>query len=144
MPFRYLDEMTTADVAFEALGASVEEVFSVAADATEGVMTQDISAIRANEETVIALTNNGLDLLLLDFLNELIFLKDARGLLLRVTTISIEKDACVFNLKATLAGERIDASKHVLGIDVKAVTLHALSVTKTDDGTWKATVVLDV
>ncbi len=136
--------MTMADVAFEAQGKSVEELFSAAADATEGIMTQDISAIRASEEVNIALANAAIDLLLCDFLNELIFLKDARGLLLRVKTISIEKDASVFNLKAIVAGERMDALRHSPGVDVKAVTLHRLSVTKTDEKGWRATVVLDV
>jgi SHS2 domain-containing protein len=144
MPFKYLDGMTMADIAFEADGDSVEEVFSAAVDATEGIMIQEISAIRASEEHSIELVNAELDLLLFDFLNELIFLKDARGLLLRVKTISIESGAGVFNLKAVVVGERMDASRHALGVDVKAVTLHGLSVKKTDEGVWKATVVLDV
>lgn len=144
MSFRYLDGMTIADVAFEAEGKSVEELFSAAVDATEGVMTQDISAIAPSEEVVIALANSDLDLLLADFLNELIFLKDARGLLLRVKTISIESGASVFNLKAVVTGERIVVSRHALGVDVKAVTLHGLSVKKIAEGVWKATVVLDV
>lgn len=144
MPFRYLDGMTTADVAFEAEGDSVEEVFSAAVDATEGIMTLDISAIKASEEHSVALAGAALDILLFDFLNELIFLKDAKGLLVRVKTISIESGASVFNLKAMFAGERMDRSRHTPGVDVKAVTLHRLSVKKTDEGVWKATVVLDV
>jgi len=46
-------------------------------------------------------------------------------------------------LKATLAGEQLDASRHQQRADVKAVTLHGFSVEK-EEGGWKANVLLDI
>jgi SHS2 domain-containing protein len=44
---------------------------------------------------------------------------------------------------AALEGEPIDAARHQLSGDVKAVTVHRLKVEQTSAG-WEATVVLDV
>jgi SHS2 domain-containing protein len=46
-------------------------------------------------------------------------------------------------LRADLAGERIDRDRHALVSDVKAVTAHGLCVAKTTEG-WTTTATLDV
>jgi SHS2 domain-containing protein len=77
MPYRYLEEIGTADIAFEASGRDLAELFRDAADATMNVMIDNIEAIRRRETRRIELSNEQLDMLLFDFLQELIFLKDA-------------------------------------------------------------------
>jgi SHS2 domain-containing protein len=47
------------------------------------------------------------------------------------------------SLQATLQGEEIDASRHRLDTDVKAVTMLRFSLAQIPEG-WRATVVLDV
>ena len=89
MPYRYLDDIATGDVAFEAEGRTVEELFIAAADATVAIMVEDLSTINRVEVMRLEVTNTDLDLLLYNFLNELVFFKDARRLLLRVTEVTI-------------------------------------------------------
>jgi SHS2 domain-containing protein len=143
MPFRYRDDIAKADVAFEASGTSIGELFAAAADATMNIMVEDIATIEKKQELSVELENEELDLLLFGFINELIFLKDTRHLLLRVEKISIRKTDTKYLLNATVYGEEPDPEKHSLCVDVKATTLHQFSVKQTGEG-WLATVVLDI
>jgi SHS2 domain-containing protein len=143
MPYRYLEDIATADVAFAAWGTTREELFAACADALTNVMVADLASIRRNEEIEVHLENGELDLLLFAFLNELVFYKDARQILLRVASLAITDAPGEFLLDARLAGERIDPDRHSLIVDVKAVTLHRFRVAETTQG-WKAEVVLDI
>lgn len=143
MPFRFLDEITTADVAFEAWGKTLEELFISSSAALLRSMTEAPEEVVRRQELTILLEHEELDLLLMSFLDELIFYKDARKLLLHADSVSIEDREGIFRLEAQVSGERIDADRHRLLVDVKAVTLHHLRVVCVDD-VWRATVVLDV
>src|SRR6516225_5572126 len=132
MPYLYLEDIGTADIAFEATGGDLPELFKDAADATTNVMIDNIEAIQPVETREIELSNDKLDMLLFDFLQELIFLKDAKRLLLRIREVQIaERDANYF-VKATAEGELLDAERHHQRTDVKAVTLHGFSVEQTE------------
>ena len=63
--------------------------------------------------------------------------------LLHAEAVRIEKQEDIFRLEATVRGEVIEAGRHLLLVDVKAVTLHRLQV-EYEDSVWKAVVVLDV
>ena len=143
MPHRWLPGLTRADVAFRAEGASLEEVFRAAWEATLEVMLPDTSCLRALERRQIELANPAADLLLFDFLQQLLFFKDAEGLLLRLGALSIEPGPGGLGLRAEAAGEAADAARHELGTDVKAVTLHRFRLRRTNHK-WQATVILDV
>ena len=142
-PYRYLEEIATADVAFEALGATLEETFLAAADATLNTMVEEIGTVAPRERRAFSLVADSLDLLLFELLQELVYRKDAERLLLRVRDLRIEKTGSGYRLEADATGETIDPGRHPLLADVKAVTLHRLLVEKTPDG-WRAVVVLDV
>ena len=143
MSYQYLEEIGTADIAFEATGRDLSELFRDAADATTNVMIDNIDAIQPVETRQIELSNEKLDMLLFDFLQELIFLKDAERLLLRIRKVQIvERDENHF-VKATAEGEPPDAERHHQRADVKAVTLHNFSVEQIEGG-WKARVLLDI
>ena len=143
MPYRFRDDVALADVAFEAWGTTPEEVFIAAADATMNVMVEDLATIGRSQEFVIELAHDQLDLLLFNLLNELIFLKDARRLLLRVQSLSIKRTTAGFTLKGSVYGEVLDPLRHPLIVDVKAVTLHLFSLRQTHAG-WEAFVILDI
>jgi len=142
-PYRYLEEIATADVAFEAWGATKEEAFLAAADATLNTMVEEIGTVAPRERRVFSLAAGSLDLLLFELLQELVYHKDADRLLLRVRDLRIEETGSGYRLRADASGETIDPGKHPLLADVKAVTLYRLSVEKTPSG-WRAVVVLDV
>ena len=141
--YRYLEEIATADVAFEAWGATKEETFLAAADATLNTMVEEIGTVAPRERRIFSLAADSLDLLLFELLQELVYYKDAERLLLRVCDLRIEETGPGYRLHADAIGETIDPSRHPLLADVKAVTLHRLSVEKTPSG-WHAVVVLDV
>jgi SHS2 domain-containing protein len=143
MPYHYLEEIGTADIAFEATGRDLPELFRDAADATTNVMIDNIEAIQSRQTRRIELSNDNLDMLLFDLLQELIFLKDAERLLLRIRELEISKRDESYVLKATAEGESLDAERHHQRADVKAVTLHDFSVEQTEHG-WKARVLLDI
>ena len=132
-----------ADIAFEATGRDLPELFREAADATTNVMIDNIEAIQARQTRRIELSNDKLDILLFDFLQELIFLKDAERLLLRIREVQIDHRDKMYLVKATAEGETLDPERHHQRADVKAVTLHNFSVERTEDG-WKARVLLDI
>ena len=143
MPYEYLEEIGTADIAFEATGRDLSELFRDAADATTNVMIDNIDAIQPRETRQIELSSDEIDMLLFDFLQELIYFKDAERLLLRVRNARIKERDGNYFLKAETVGEPLDAVRHYQRADVKAVTLHGFSVEKEDDG-WKARVLLDI
>jgi SHS2 domain-containing protein len=143
MPYHYLEEIGTADIAFEATGRDLSELFSDAADATTNVMIDNIEAIEPRETRQIELSNDKLDMLLFDLLQELIFLKDAERLLLRMRRVQVAERDEIHFVTATAEGELLDAERHHQRADVKAVTLHDFSVERTESG-WKARVLLDI
>ena len=143
MPYHFLEEIGTADIAFEATGRDLPELFMAATDATMNVMIDNLDAIEPRETRHIELVNDKLDMLLFDFLQEFIYFKDAERLLLRVREVSIHENDRKFSLKAKAAGEPLHAARHHQRADVKAVTLHGFSIDKEDDG-WKARVLLDI
>lgn len=143
MPYRYIEEIATADVAFEATGQTVEEVFICAAEATTRVMVEEPDRIDRSERVTVRLDNPDLDMLLYEFLSEIVYYKDARRLLLRVDRLRVWESDAGQSLLAELSGEKLDPARHPLGADVKAVTMHRFSVEKTENG-WAASVVLDI
>jgi SHS2 domain-containing protein len=143
MPHWTVPGLTQADVAFRAEGASLEEVFRAAWEATLEVMLPDPGSLRALARKHIELANPAAEMLLFDFLQQVLFFKDSEGLLLNLVSLSIEAGSGGFRLQAEAAGEEADPARHELGTDVKAVTLHHFALQRA--GTrWQATVILDV
>ncbi len=143
MTYRYLEKITIADVAFQAYGKSLDELFLSAWDATLNVMVSNIATIERKISKSISISNSAIELLLFDFLQELIFLKDAERLLLRIASLRIGEKGEIYKLKAIAAGEMIDSTHHELLVDVKAVTFYRFRVEQLARG-WRATVTLDV
>ena len=143
MPYEYSEESATADIAFTAWGETVEETFLAAADATLNVMVEELGAIQPKERRDLRVENCQLDLLLLDFLQELIYYKDAETLMLRIKEVKILEDGKKFILQAAAWGEKLDPERHPQRVDVKAVTLHQFRLEKTNHG-WEAFVILDI
>jgi len=141
--YRFRGDVAIADAAFEAWGATMEDLFVAAADATTNTMAENLEAIEDRQRRLIRLEEQSADLLLFRLLEELIYLKDAEGLLVRVTAVRIHRLEGALVLEAEARGEPLDPLRHRLQADVKAVTLHRLRVEQTAHG-WEASVVLDV
>jgi len=143
MSFRYLEDFACADVAFEATGRTVEEMFIAAAKATIGVMLENPRESRDGEEIRFELLEDDLEMLLFDFLQEIIYLKDARRLLPLDMSVTIGRETSPMQLTARARCATLDSQGNRLLTDVKAVTMHRFAIRKDADG-WNATVVLDV
>ena len=143
MPFCFQDEIATADVAFEAWGETQEELFISCAAALLRTMVESPDQVMRRQTLTFVLEHEELDLLLFSFLQELIFYKDARRLLLHADSVKIGQEESTFRLEAVVSGEQIYAARHRVLVDVKAATLHRLSVLF-EDNVWKAVVELDV
>jgi SHS2 domain-containing protein len=143
MPYEFVDELTVADIAFRAWGRDLEETFVAAADAVMNTMVEDLDAIQPHDTRILNLEHEALELLLFNFLQELVYYKDAEQLLLRVQQLRIADGSQPYTLHATMVGEPIEASRHRMRVDVKAVTLHRFSLMQTERG-WGVTVILDI
>jgi SHS2 domain-containing protein len=143
MPFEYVEDSVTSDVTFHAWSETLDELFAAAVDATTNGMVADLDAIRPNERREVEVDATEIDLLLLRLLDEIVFLKDAEGLLVRAEAVHVDAEATPLRSRAILVGERIDRTRHELAADVKGVTLYGLRVEHVDPF-WHARVTLDV
>jgi SHS2 domain-containing protein len=143
MPYEFLEDVALADIAFRAWGNDLEETFVAAAHAVMNAMVEDLDAIQPRQERTLSVAHEALDMLLFNFLQELIYYKDAERLLLRIQQLRIDETNRPHTLQATAVGETLDSDRHRMRVDVKAVTLHRFSLAQTDHG-WEASVILDI
>ncbi|MCD6371370.1 MAG: archease [Candidatus Aenigmarchaeota archaeon] len=137
--FRFLD-ITTADVAFEAYGKTLEELFENSALAMFEVMV-NTSKVECKEKKKIKIEALDLESLLFDWLNELLVYYGSENLVFSKFEVKIDKEK--FKLQAYACGEKTDPIKHEVKTEVKAATYHRMKVWKEDD-IWKARVILDI
>ncbi len=143
MPYKFLEGITVADVAFEAVGKTLEELLESAALATTEVMVRNLPSIKPEVRKSVKLEADSEEKLLFNFLQEIIFYKDAEMLVFGKYEIKTAKKGEKLSLKANLYGEKIDAKRHEMIVDVKAVTWHRFELKRLETG-WKAVVVLDI
>ena len=142
--FRYLEDIALADCAFEAIGNSPAELFDTAAQALIETMCNPTTVGRSWTKSITS-QDPDLATLLFDWLNEIVYVKDAESVLFSSTSTQVTKDLKTgeWHLRGTIVGESIDPSKHELHSDVKAVTKHLYEV-KQAGNQWIARVVLDL
>jgi SHS2 domain-containing protein len=143
MPYRFLEDISIADVAFEAEGKTLEELFEGAALAVTNTMVGDVRSIEQKTSKNIEVKAENVEMLLFHFLQELIFYKDAELLLFGKFDLAIEQRNRSWHLRGKAYGEERSADKHELLIDVKAVSLYKFRVERSAGG-WQATVIIDV
>ena len=139
--FRFLEKIAIADIAFEAYGQTLEELFESSALALFEAMVK-LETVEAKQTVKIELESDKIEDLLFDWLSELVYLKDAKAMLFVNFKLKIE-DKRKYFLVAEAKGEKIDPAKHHLKLDVKAVTYHMLEV-KRENNQWTSQVILDI
>jgi SHS2 domain-containing protein len=143
VPYQFIEDAPTADVGFRATGATLEECFTAAGDATLEVMLANPDSLQPHTRRPLHVEGDCIELALLKLLEELIYYKDTESLFLRLRDVRVGQAGEQWSVDATAEGETIDPSRHQLSADIKAVTVHRLSVQRTESG-WAATVVLDI
>jgi len=139
--YKFLDNVATADVAFEVESDNLDQLFSESAQVLFQVMA-DLSAVESKVDKVVELDADSVDKLLFDWLSELVYLKDKDYFLFSKFEVNIVGNG-KFSLKAHLQGEPINLDRHNLKVDVKAVTYHMFYLKK-ENGLWRARIVLDI
>lgn len=127
-----------ADVGVRGYGGSLEEAFEQTGLALTAAII-DPGAIRPLIPVPILLEAPDPELLLVDWLNALIFEMATRKLLFSRHEVTIKGR----ELRATVWGEPVDSGRHELAVEVKGATYTALRVAKEADG-WVAQCVVDV
>lgn len=137
MTFRILEH--TADIGFEALGATREEVFANAARALFHIIVE-LDSVELRQTVNLRVEGADPPSLLVNWLSELLYLQDTEGWLFREFTINSLSDK---SLAAVARGEKADAARHQLKLLVKAITYHQLELQPTATG-WRAQVYVDI
>jgi len=140
--FRFLDNVALADLAFEAVGDSIEEVFNAATQAVIETMASS-RTIGTSWERAIERSDRDLPELLFDWLSDIVYWKDAAGVVFHDAPLTITKEAERWVLKARLIGALVDPTRQELRNDVKGITKHLYEL-KQDGASWRVRVVLDV
>jgi SHS2 domain-containing protein len=136
MKFKFLEH--TADIKFQAFGKNLEEVFENSALAMFNTMSN--KKIKSKTKKKIKVSGKGLENLLYNFLEELIFLLDSENFFLsKINKIKINEKKLI--LEAEVSGDNV--KKYEIKIDVKAVTYNEMFI-KNIKNRWIAQVVLDV
>ncbi len=135
-PFEVIEH--TADVGIIAYGRSLEELF---ANAAIGMMSFliDLASVRLVQQRTVTADADDREGLLIAWLNELLVLLNADGFVPGRFTV---RDLTDTQLRAEVAGEPVDPTRHHFHLDVKAATYHSLEIKQ--DGLWQARVIFDV
>ncbi|MFO7619143.1 MAG: archease [Thermoplasmata archaeon] len=123
MPERYEVIDHTADIVIRTSGKDLNEAFENAAYALFDTMC-DASTVRPLKVKKLEIEFDDLEQLLVDWLSRLLFLCDVDDMLFSEFEVRISGNT----LKATIKGEKLDAERHLLKTDIKAITYHMLEV----------------
>jgi SHS2 domain-containing protein len=135
--FQVMDH--SADVGIIAYGTDVKQMFSNAALGLFSLITEP-ETIGERLQRKLEVVAEDKDSLLVEWLNELIYLFDAEHLLFRRFDI----DSLSGNqLRATCYGEEFDPSRHKLKLGVKAATYHMLKLDRPSKA-YRAHVLFDI
>ncbi|MFX0050158.1 MAG: archease [Candidatus Hermodarchaeota archaeon] len=137
MSYEYFEHQ--ADIGIRGKGKTLSEAFEQAALAMFEIMVET-EDVKHDNLQIVEVQGNNLEELLLDWLSELLYLKDVEGKMYsRFEIDSIDKNKLV----AKVYGEPVDPSRHKLKLEVKAATWTQLAIIKNSDN-WIAQCLVDV
>jgi tRNA nucleotidyltransferase (CCA-adding enzyme) len=128
-----------ADMGVRGVGATLAEAFAQAALALTAVVTEP-SRVEPAHRIEVTVEQSDPELLLVDFLNALIFEMATRRMLFSRFELTIDEGRLV----AAAWGEAVDRARHQPAVEVKGATYTELRVSREADGTWLAECVVDV
>jgi SHS2 domain-containing protein len=137
MQFEILEH--PADIGFRAFGGSFAELFQNAALAML-LIAYELDNVRETAGVPVEAIGADYESLLVNFLNEVLYLADGRRLALRRVELH---ELTPERVRATAYGEPRDPARHPARVVVKAVTYHQLRVRQEAGGCF-AEVYLDI
>ncbi|MBM4447488.1 MAG: archease [Chloroflexi bacterium] len=136
-PFEIIDH--TADIGIVAYGADIKQVFANAAIGLFNLMA-DLDDFKEDIKRELELSAEDVEVLLVEWLNELIYIFDVEHILFK--RFEIDKLSNT-EIKAKCFGEKIQPGQHKLKREIKAATYHMLRIIK-EDGGYKVQVIFDI
>jgi SHS2 domain-containing protein len=130
----------TADLGLRVRAADLNDLFVEAGRGLFSLMVANLDAVQPVEEVSLGVVGDNLDFLLVDWLNELLFLFETRRLVLVEFNVRVSAES----VQATARGEIFDPSRHQPEHEVKAITYYELKVVQDGDGNWLAEVIVDI
>lgn len=127
-----------ADLGLRGSGRSKAEAFEAIAIALTAAVT-DPDSVAAEESISLGCEAPSDEILLVDWLNALIYEMAVRKMLFSDFSVSITDGV----LRAEVAGEPVNRKKHYPAVEVKGATYTALAVEQADEG-WVVQCVVDV
>ncbi len=131
-----------ADVGVRGFGRTLEEAFEECAKSMFSVMV-DLGEVEAKEPVKMEVEAADKEQLLVNFLNELLYLQDVKEMMFNRFDLYITDGTGKWRLEGKAFGERINKEKHEFKTEVKAASYHQLKVEK-QAGKWVAQCVIDV
>jgi SHS2 domain-containing protein len=128
-----------ADIGVRGWGATLEQAFEQAALALTAVIT-DLDTVAPREAIDLSCEGPDVELLLVDWLNTLVYEMATRNMLFSRFEVRLEGE----RLLAQAWGEPLDRARHHPAVEVKGATYTALKVARQADGGWVAQCVVDV
>ncbi len=142
MPHEFFDHK--ADIGIRGIGKTLEEAFEEAAKAMFEVMFT-LKNVSRKLRADIHVNAKTLDELLVEWLNALLAEKDILNAVFahfRINRMEQTREGWV--LEGTAYGERLDPTKHMPEVEVKAATYSQLKVFRSQEREWVAQCVVDV
>jgi SHS2 domain-containing protein len=136
-PFEIIDH--TADIGIIVYGADIKEVFANAALGLFNLMA-DLGGLNENIKREVDMSAEDIEVLLVEWLNELIYISDVEHVLFKRFEINALSGT---ELKATCFGERLKPGRNRLKREIKAATYHMLHIDKAD-GSYKVQIIFDI
>jgi SHS2 domain-containing protein len=128
-----------ADIGVCGIGPTLEAAFEQAALAMTAVMT-DPAKIELKEAVKIECEAPNAELLLVDWLNAIVFEMATRGTIFGDFKVSIDGH----RLHGIATGEAVSVERHAPAVEIKGATLTELAVVENRPGEWRAQCVVDV
>jgi SHS2 domain-containing protein len=122
--YRFLDHIT--DAVIEAHGETLEEAFENAAKGVNDTMI-DLKTVRPDREIKIAAEGHDLYSLLFDWLDKVMLLLVADGIVMSEFSVKI-KQSNGYSLEGVAKGEKLDLDRHRYKVEIKAVTYHEMEI----------------
>lgn len=129
----------TADIGITAYGTDIKELFANAALALSSLITEP-ETVEKRSHLDLEVSSEDRDSLLVEWLNELIYVFDVKHILFSRFDIKSLTDNA---LKVTCYGEDFDPTRHKIKIGIKAATYHMLRLDRNNDG-YRAQIILDI
>jgi SHS2 domain-containing protein len=140
--FRFLDDVALADLAFEAEGDSVEELFRAATCALLETLADPTTVAATWKRRMTKAEADPADLLF-EWLSDVVYWKDASGVVFHDAELTVRQEGSTWTLAAVLRGAAVDQTSQTLRNDVKGITKHLYDV-RQEGPRWYARVVVDV